>query len=161
LYAVTKVAQLLGRRRRTMVFGSHSEQVGMDFGISVLLRPEIERDRGKFVDGRRHRWHGGAHTVPPALTVALGPIIVWGKFGVLSFGLSFEVVDRKPERIRRAEGRRRTAPPAFVRAGHEGQHDGKITGTIRAQPKLSWHNSPKPEFEVGIPAWKGTLCRRK
>jgi hypothetical protein len=22
----------------------------MDFGISVLLRPEIERDRGKFVD---------------------------------------------------------------------------------------------------------------
>jgi hypothetical protein len=35
-----------------MVFGSHSEQLGMDFGISVLLRPEIERDRGKFVDKR-------------------------------------------------------------------------------------------------------------
>jgi hypothetical protein len=161
LYAVTKVAQLLGRRRRTMVFGSHSEQVGMDFGISVLLRPEIERDRGKFVDGRRHRWHGGAHTVPPALTVAQGPIIVWGKFGVLSFGLSFEVVARKPEHIRRAEGRQRTAPPAFVRAGHEGAAQRENNRHHPRTTKLSWHNSPKPEFEVGIPAWKGTLCRRK
>jgi hypothetical protein len=94
--------------------------------------------------------------------VAQGPIIVCGKFGVLSFGLPFEVVGHKPEHINEEQ---KVGGGPLHRLSYEqvtkGQHNGKITGTIRAQPKLSWHNSPNPEFEVGIPAWKGTLCRRK
>jgi len=30
--------------------GSHPEQVGIEFGVSVFLRPKTERDGGKFVD---------------------------------------------------------------------------------------------------------------
>ena len=32
--------------------GSHSQQVGMKLGVSVFLRPEIQRDGGEFVDER-------------------------------------------------------------------------------------------------------------
>ena len=32
--------------------GSHSEQVGMESGVSVVLRPKVERDGGEFVDER-------------------------------------------------------------------------------------------------------------
>ncbi len=29
---------------------SHSKQVGIEFGVSAFLRPEVERDGGKFID---------------------------------------------------------------------------------------------------------------
>src|SRR4029077_17542501 len=32
--------------------GSHAQQVGMELGVTVFLRPEIQRDRGEFVDKR-------------------------------------------------------------------------------------------------------------
>ncbi|MGA7931112.1 MAG: hypothetical protein WCA20_34600 [Candidatus Sulfotelmatobacter sp.] len=50
MYGVTKVTKSLGAAKAKMVFGSHSEQVGMEFGVSVFLRPEVERDGGKIVD---------------------------------------------------------------------------------------------------------------
>jgi hypothetical protein len=49
LYGIRKVTQ---SRARRWLPESHSEQVGMEFGVSMFLRPEVERDGGEFVDQR-------------------------------------------------------------------------------------------------------------
>jgi hypothetical protein len=90
-----KVTQPRVRARRSE--DSHAKQVGLEFGVAVLLRPKVERDGGKFVDQRLGQ---AAFRQVDALDVGLagvaaldadgGEIVggVDGEFGMVFFAAS-------------------------------------------------------------------------